>query len=67
MVAEFIWFHRLHFKLVVMVDWWWSVSEVRAAERVKMESSVVMVVDDIAFLPAEFVFSAVLQIFSLNI
>jgi len=43
MVAEFIWFHRLHFKLVVMV------------------------VDDIAFLPAEFVVSAVLQIFSLNI
>ena len=26
-----------------------------------------MVVDDIAFLPAEFVISAVLQIFSLNI
>jgi len=32
-----------------------------------MESSVVMAVDDIAFLPAEFVVSAVLQIFSLNI
>jgi len=31
LVAEFIWFYRLHFKLVVMVDWWWSVSEVRAA------------------------------------